>query len=325
MDMEEKLAKIGISGKLFKLYLAAVELGEAPVQEVAARAGLARTTAYDVLERLEQEELIRIEARAGRRYVVAEDPVGMLQRLELKKQVIGDLMPQIRSLYNRSKGKPQIRFYEGEDGIQTVLWDTLTCQSKTLCGILCMGELIETPGLKEMDVYIDERVRRGITLKVLRSRDKDVEQIWPTGPAQLRDLRYAPEGITLGVTQYVYDDKVAIISSKRENYALVIESEDFARLQLAMFDTLWSLSTPGATAPDAPAADPHGRKPRVRSPRDPGESPAPTAAGAGAKTGGKSKGSKARDSNAAANGPGADTPAGGNGGTGRRRGRAGAG
>ncbi|MFG1374979.1 helix-turn-helix domain-containing protein [Xanthobacter oligotrophicus] len=248
MDMEEKLAKIGITGKLFKLYLAAVELGEAPVQEVAARAGLARTTAYDVLERLEQEELIRIEERAGRRFVVAEDPVGMLQRLELRKQVITDVMPQIRSLYNRAKGKPQIRFYEGEEGINTVLWDTLTCQSKTLCGILSMNELIETPGLGEMDVYISERVKRGITLKVLRSRNKDVEQIWPSGMEQLRELRYAPGAMTLGVTQYVYDDKVSIISSKRENYGLIIESEDFARLQSLMFETLWSISTPAASA-----------------------------------------------------------------------------
>ncbi|OYW32590.1 MAG: transcriptional regulator TrmB, partial [Rhizobiales bacterium 12-66-7] len=69
MDIEEKLAKIGITGKLFKLYMAAVELGEAPVQEVATRAGLARTTAYDVLARLEQEELIRVEERQGRRFI----------------------------------------------------------------------------------------------------------------------------------------------------------------------------------------------------------------------------------------------------------------
>ncbi|MFG1417253.1 helix-turn-helix domain-containing protein [Xanthobacter sp. V0B-10] len=264
MDMEDKLAKIGITGKLFKLYLAAVELGEAPVQEVAARAGLARTTAYDVLQRLEQEELIRIEERAGRRFVVAEDPVGMLQRLELRRQVISDVMPQIRSLYNRAKGKPQIRFYEGEEGINTVLWDTLTCQSKTLCGFLSMNELIETPGLGEMDVYISERVKRGITLKVLRSRIKDVEKIWPTGHEQLRELRYTPDPITLGITQYIYDDKVSIISSKQENYGLIIESEEFARLQSVMFETLWAISTPAVPEVDAEAtAPPAGPAPKA--------------------------------------------------------------
>lgn len=258
MDIEDKLAKIGITGKLFKLYTAAVELGEAPVQEVAARAGLARTTAYDVLARLEEEELIRLEERQGRRFVIAEDPVGLLQRLELRRQVLGDLMPQLRSIYNRAKGKPQIRFYEGEEGVRTVLWDTLTCQTKVLRGILSMGELIETPGLEEMDRYIAERVNKGINLQVVRSPRKDTENIWPSTEADLRELRYAPDNITLSVTQYVYDDKVAIISSKRENYGLLIESEDFARLQTTLFETLWALSMP-AGSPRETGSSPSGR------------------------------------------------------------------
>lgn len=254
MDIEEKLAKIGISGKAFKLYMAAVELGEAPVQEVAARASLARTTAYDVLERLKERELIRIEEHNGRRFVVAEDPVGMLQRLEVHRQVLSDIIPQIRSLYNRAKGKPDIRFYEGSEGVRTVLWDTLTCQSKVLRGILSMGALFETPGLPEMDTYIAERVSLGIRLQVIRSPQRDVEKIWPSAPQELRELRFAPDTVTLGTTQYLYDNKVAIISSKRENYGLLIESEDYARLQTSLFETLWQVSTPAheaAAASDA--------------------------------------------------------------------------
>ncbi len=168
----------------------------------------------------------------------------MLQRLEVRRQVLSDIIPQIRSLYNRAKGKPQIRFYEGEEGVRTVLWDTLSCQSKVLRGILSMGELFETPGLPEMDAYIAERVSLGIQLRVLRSRERDIERIWPSTEKDLRELRYAPDTVTLGITQYLYDDKVAIISSKREDYGLLIESEDYARLQTSLFETLWQVSTP---------------------------------------------------------------------------------
>lgn len=242
-NMEEKLAKIGITGKLFKLYMAAVELNEAPVQEVALRAGLARTTAYDVLERLEQEELIRLEERNGRRYVIAEDPVVLLQRLEMRREVLSDIVPQIRSLYNRIKGTPQMRFYQGAEGVHTVLMETLTCQSKILRGMLSMSELIETPGLPEMDEIIQERIRRGIRLRVLRSWQRDVEQIWPATENDLRDLRYTPESTIISVTQYVFDDKVAIISSKKENYGLIIESDDYAGLQVQLFEALWAISS----------------------------------------------------------------------------------
>lgn len=244
MSLEDKLAKIGVVGKSYHFYMAAVGLGEAPVQEVAARAGLRRTTAYDVLEKLEADGLLRVTERDGRRYVHAEDPVVLLQRVELHRQVLADVMPQLRSLYNLAKGKPQIHFHEGIEGVRTVLRDTLTAQNKVLRGILSMGELMETPGLDDMESSIAERVSRGIQLKVVRSRGKDVDNIWPSSPDALRELRYAPDHVVLSMTQYIYDNKVAMISSRREDYGLIIESEEFAELQGALFDLLWAASTP---------------------------------------------------------------------------------
>jgi sugar-specific transcriptional regulator TrmB len=246
MDMESKLARIGISGTLFKLYAAAIELGEAPISEVAARAGLVRTTAYDALSRLEQEGLVVLENRGSKRYVVAEDPTVLLERLEARRQMLGELMPQLRSLYNRVKGKPGLRFYEGAEGIRTALWDTLTVTSdpKVLRGILSMGELSETPGLEEMERFIAARAAKGIWLKVIRSIQKDVEPIWPSSLSDLRDLRYAPTEMVLSMTTFIYDNRVCLISSRRENYGLIIESEEFAAMQRQLFDALWAVATP---------------------------------------------------------------------------------
>lgn len=98
MQFEQQLATLGIDGKLYQAYLAALELGEAPVQQVAKKAGLGRTTAYDLLDKLEKEGLISMVERDGKRHVLAEDPVVILQRLELKRQVMGDLLPQLRSI-----------------------------------------------------------------------------------------------------------------------------------------------------------------------------------------------------------------------------------
>lgn len=156
---------------------------------------------------------------------------------------MSDLMPQLRSLYNSSRIKPEIRFYEGEDGVATVLWDTLTARSKVIRGILSMAELLESPGFDKMEQYIAKRVEKGILLKALRSSSKDTDSIW-SGPGELRELRHAPEHITLAMTSYIYDDKVAIISSKKEDYGMIIQSQDFANLHAAMFDGLWAISSP---------------------------------------------------------------------------------
>ena len=44
------------------------------------------------------------------------------------------------------------------------------------------------------------------------------------------------------MTTYVYDDKVAIISSKREDYGWIIQSQDFATLFASLCDGLWSVA-----------------------------------------------------------------------------------
>lgn len=244
-DFQSKLSKLGISGTLYRLYVAAIELGEAPISDVATRAGLVRTTAYDALSRLEEEGLVAIVKSGNKRIVVAEDPSVLLERIEARKQMLSDVMPELRSLYNRAKGKPRIRYYEGRDGILIALKDTLTIKGAqpTLMGILSMDELRDVPGLEEMEQFIASRIEKGIWLRVIRSRTKDVASIWPSDPNDLRHLRFAPENVLLSMTTFIYDDKVCLISSMRENYGMIIESVEFAAMQRQLFEALWATSS----------------------------------------------------------------------------------
>jgi len=129
------------------------------------------------------------------------------------------------------------------DGILKALKGTLECRSEALLGILSMSELNEAPGSDAMNEIIAERVRRGIPLRVLRSQSRDVDTTWASSVEELRELRYAPASIDLGMTMYIHDDKVTYLSSRRENYGLVIESQELAALNRAMFEGLWTIST----------------------------------------------------------------------------------
>src|SRR3546814_1456774 len=142
MEIANKRARMGIAGVLYKLYAAAIELGEAPISAVAARAGVVRTSAYNALGRLEQEGLVSFQTRDGQRCVIAHDPTVLLERVEGRRQMLNELMTQLRSMYNAALGKPQIRFYEGEQGILTAPWDTptVTSEPKQLRGIMSMAQ-----------------------------------------------------------------------------------------------------------------------------------------------------------------------------------------
>jgi sugar-specific transcriptional regulator TrmB len=243
MDLEDKLGRLGIGGNLYRVYRAAIELGQVPVSELAASAGLPRTTTYDIVLRLEEEGLLRIEGTGRKRYVVAHDPSVLLEYVAARRVMVTEMMPELRSMYNQAKGKPKTRFYEGVAGIQTVLWDSLNAQLP-LRATFSMSELREVPGLEEINRYRDARIAKGIGMRVIRSRNRDTDDIWPASEAELRELRWAPAEVSVAMTTLIYGNCVAMISSKRENYGLIIESEGYALHQGMLFDALWALCSP---------------------------------------------------------------------------------
>ena len=188
MDLEEKLGRLGISGNLYRVYRAAIELGEVPVSELAASTGLARTTTYDAVLRLEEEGLLKIEGVDRKRHVIAHDPSVLLEYVAARRVMVTEMMPELRSMYNQAKGKPKTRFYEGAEGIRTVLWDSLN-GPHSLRATFSMSELREVPGLEEINRYRDARIAKGIGMRVIRSRNRDTDDIWPASQKELRELR----------------------------------------------------------------------------------------------------------------------------------------
>lgn len=242
--IEHQLSALGLDEKEQRFYLAALQLGSASVTEIAARAGVTRTNGYDLLARLEARGMLTQTSGNGARHVVAEDPSVLIRNWEQTRQMLDGLVPELRSIFNAANVKPRIRFYEGEEGIKKVLWETLECRSGTLLGILSMHELLEVPGVEGMKRYIAERAKRGVRLRVLRSKTRETGAVWPSSSDELRELRYAPDHIDLGMTMFLNDDTVSYLSSKRENYGLVIESHEFSALTRALFEGMWAISSP---------------------------------------------------------------------------------
>jgi len=242
MSIEQILVQIGLQETEARFYLAALELGQAPVRDIAAKAGISRTNAYDVFSRLlEQGPVTQADADTNKSMLVAAEPPDQLtELLEARRRKLDQLLPELRSLHNRASGKPRVRFYQGLDGIKLVLNDTLSTRDKTLCGILSMRDLYEAPGRAWMDELVRRRIAAGVALRVIRSPAKDIPNLWPQSPADLRDVRFASRDFVFSMTSYIYDNKVAIISSRRENFAMTIESEELAVMQKNLFEVFWA-------------------------------------------------------------------------------------
>jgi len=122
--------------------------------------------------------------------------------------------------------------------------DSLTCRDGTLYCTYAMDEIMEAPGLDWMEGYAAERISKGIWMKVMRSRSHDRKDIWPSDRKAKREVRFAPEHVPLGLTIQIYDNRVAIVSAKKEYYGLIIESEEFATMLRTFFSVIWAMSEP---------------------------------------------------------------------------------
>lgn len=244
MEIPELLAVFGLNEKKANIYLAALEMGPSSALALAERANIKRTTVYDILEELKHLGLITETLRGKRTRYAATDPDRLKDLVRRQSLALEALLPQLKALYNVPGIKPSVRFFEGMAGVQAALEETLTAEDKTLLGILSMEDLYETIGEAYMEDYVQRRIAMGYKLRVVRSKEKEVMKRWPSSKKENRDRRYAPKGYIFGMTQYVYDNKVLLLSSRKENFAMVVESVDYARNQRQLFEALWQVSQP---------------------------------------------------------------------------------
>ena len=68
-----------------------------------------------------------------------------------------------------------------------------------------------------------------------------------TGEKFLREIRIAPKDIGFSMGYWIYGNKVAFISSKKEAFGFIIESKELAEMLSSQFEVMWKLSKPIVT------------------------------------------------------------------------------
>lgn len=246
LDMINKnqLINLGFSDKEAGVYLALLELGPSSTTEISRKAGINRTTGYDILESLAGDGLVNTLGETKIQKFVAENPDKVIIYLENKikqgeerlKQAY-NLLPELFSIYN-TEDKPKVKYYEGLDRIKEAFEDTLTSKEEILA-FAVGGEAIESVGQKYVEDYINKRVNMGIKIRTITPSDRDSLNIVSKNKDQLRESVIIPKDqYYFSVETDIYDNKVLNISWK-EKFAVLIESKEIADAQKKVFELSW--------------------------------------------------------------------------------------
>jgi sugar-specific transcriptional regulator TrmB len=246
-----QIEELGLSNKEARVYIANLTLGPAGVQQIADTSGIKRVTTYVILEALVNLGLVSQTNKAKKTFFNAEAPENLRrliekreQSLEDQKQQLDELLPQLKELKSVSRVAPVIKFYEGAEGIHTVIWTIFEESKKTglkeIYAVTNRDQLYNVfPDIGAMRTN-PARLASGFHSKVLfTTSDEALKNVSDVG--KNRESRYIPpDTFPINGDMTIIGDKVAIVSfDKSIPVAVVIDSSELVRTFTTLFMLAW--------------------------------------------------------------------------------------
>src|SRR3989338_2798739 len=126
------LEQLGLTKNQSLVYLSLLKLGSTTAQSIIKESGLHRSRVYDSLERLEDLGLVSYVVKDFKKYFQAANPEKLLDYVDEKKEIVSQLIPELKKLEGMKKEVINASIYKGKEGIKTIHSEMLRRQ-ESLC------------------------------------------------------------------------------------------------------------------------------------------------------------------------------------------------
>ena len=243
-QLKSTLSSFGFGNKESSVYFALLELGNGTVTEISRKAGINRTTGYDILASLATKGLVHISGKEPKQEYVIESPDSLIKYLEeqsvqmtenIKKAKL--IVPELKSMQT-IENRPKIKFYEGTDGLRNAYEDTLT-SSETILAYACIDDMHKAlPDY--FPEYYKRRAQNGISIRGIVPKTKAAVERSGYDAEEKREIAFVPADTYYFSPEInVYDNKI-MIASWREKLGIIIESAEIADAMKKIYKLAWS-------------------------------------------------------------------------------------
>jgi len=252
-ELKHILSQAGLNKVETAVFLANLETGSAAASAIAKVAGQNRVTAYEALKRLSKKGLVKIRAKKNSsvKYFVPESVEVLREKLEEKQQELGRTIELLASrkkefdtLFTLIESKPEVLFYEGKEGIKTVLLDTLKQKPVELLSYASLESLESGYEDKFLQNYWNQRSALQIPARgILPGTQKTIEFFnAPKNQREMRRVRFLPEKFNFKNEVDIYGDSIGITSHAAGNeYGVIIRSKSMAENMRIIFEAMWEM------------------------------------------------------------------------------------
>ncbi len=248
LNEENILKQAGLSEEQAVTYEALLEKGPQKASILANWTGIKRGLTYKVLEQLENMGLVEKKGGTGTVAVFYPAHPSILldkmdrdkKNLELAKNMVSLGLGNLTSKYNLLSGKPNIRFFEGEDGILNITGD-FPKEEKEIKQIIDISAALNEFKDETLN-YLNKRVKLGISKKMLLSDNLENREYAKKG-SELTEFRFLPKNFPVPTSFQMYENKLTILTLKEDKkIGIIIEDPDIYKAMESLFNSLWFLA-----------------------------------------------------------------------------------
>lgn len=242
-DIVHWLTESGLDEQRATVYLAVLERFECRASEIAQALGIGRTTIYDNLDYLERRGFVSKYKKGNFHVFKALQPHELEIRYKNHLTQLQELLPLFSTIAQSKSSLPTIQRFKGPFAARNIFEDILAKKPEEYCYISNPVETYKMVTRRYITRWIHRRVESKICcrgIRTLRLTDPG-DRVFSEEKNFLRKLRYLPQGITFHATIYIYNDSVGLISSFREDEAMIINSPDISRTFQSFFEMIWRI------------------------------------------------------------------------------------
>lgn len=241
------LQKAGLTADQATIYEALLRGGVMPARKISLISGMKRPMAYKVIDQLIELGLIeKIDKKVALFAPAHPDKVAdiIIRRqdaLRVAEQSFKGILGSLTSDFNLYSGKPNVRFYEGVSGVET-LYDDILLEKKDILLIRSpfddskpeLAQLVNKQIKRQVEANIHTRA---ITPVVETSINTAIEQ--DTARLVTRCL-ISKDNFMIPAQILIYGDKVALTSYKDFFVTTIIQNPDIKETFEMMFNYIWN-------------------------------------------------------------------------------------
>lgn len=244
---EQLLTQTGLSPNQATIYELLLQEGLSKASKISQKSPLKRGLVYKTLDELVELKLAKKEEKSGSIAIfTAEHPTALRDliknqetKVERAKTGINQLLPQLVSEFNLSLGKPGVKFYEGQVGIETVLNDSLTATGQ-IYSYTCPEEVDDH--LKDFNLkYTKMRRQKEIIKKILVADSNSNRQRYQNLDQTITQVKFLDPAVTSFPTvMQIYNNKISYVTlTDRGAIGIIIEDSNITQMHKILFESAW--------------------------------------------------------------------------------------